>query len=273
MLSRMFNTSRYAYAVLLVSALTGCNDEPVPQGPVPSDLSTVPTPVDMSELDLATSATSIDLAVFRAHAIERLQSLGVTDFSSGTIVFVDGAGQIDVPPAFDYGRLYFVVTVPPSLTPDPDYKLAYYAAMQGFDSIVFVKPTPASFLVAGLGGTATLDAAASPAQMQALTNKLKTAHPTSSFTLLDAVKVLTWASTSAIDSTAVSSELSAEPIVKAVEVDGEVYKIDFEFAKPVSLGDGKASKVVDLLSYTSVTKALRAMGVPFTTTPHLPPPF
>ena len=61
--------------------------------------------------------------------------------------------------------------------------------------------------------------------------------------------------------------------VASVEGDLEVDRVKYESGVPVALGSDEQSQVVSLEGLTTVTKALRAQGVPFYTSPSLPPPF
>jgi hypothetical protein len=217
--------------------------------------------------------TKIDLFAFREHAIERLRAVGASDFGEAAIWFVDGAGQIDDPPAFDYARLYFVVPADAAHTPDPKFQLAYYVALQGYDQRTWAMPEGGIMRVAEFGGLATVKADTPPARVDEILAPIMASHPNVTFQVLREIGVVSFETRSPRAATAMTRSLQGLAEVADVDRDNEVYKIEYEFAAPIALGDGTAHEIVDVETLTTVTKRLRAQGVPFTTKPHLPAPF
>jgi hypothetical protein len=87
------------------------------------------------------------------------------------------------------------------------------------------------------------------------------------------VGVVGFSSPALSDLIAIHRAVQASPLFAAVELDHEAYRVPFEFAAPIALGDGARPEVIDLGALTTVTRELRQAGRRFTTQPSLPPPF
>lgn len=219
------------------------------------------------------NAVNLDLEKFKNKAhTQILETLGKKNFSEkriGQVIFVDGAGSLDLQPLFDYGAFYYLLSPTHSVLPYKQLQIAYRVGLNGSEQIVQIEFLQKDEVrVSDLGSLlVTLkDSDKAMEVAKRLVTDLKLISPEGKFKIHESLRVMVLKMPPR-DTIEILKRVRAARIAKSVDLNNQVYRVPFTFAPLVKVSD---SGKIDAEKYRSLVKMLKAEGRVFATEPTVP---